>query len=235
MPTSLSHTGRAVGYLPVIHTPPPPPQTGADTAAAELGGAVHVPPSAQDQGPQQALGEAQQDVVLECDPRDVLPRLGVLNALQVRLFEAEVGQWGHLVAPVDGPQHAQGDLIFVDVVLVGMLGSEVDGLLLGGGGGGIEVVARRGMALDVGVLEQGGNLGRGIGVHGWGCAGRRRPSQWLGSGFGDDGGGTSSVCSAGRGRWTGRRCRWWVQCNAVQYRRSLHGLGVCRCCRCYWW
>lgn len=47
----LSHPGRAIRYLPFVHTPPPPPQAGTDTAAAELGGTVHVPPSAQNEGP----------------------------------------------------------------------------------------------------------------------------------------------------------------------------------------
>lgn len=105
-------------------------------------------------------------MVLESDPGNVLPRLCVLDALQIRLLEAEVGKRGHLLAPVDRPQHAEGNLVFVDVVLVGILGTEADRLLLGRGGGWIEVVVRGRVALDVSVLEQGSNFGRGVAVHG---------------------------------------------------------------------
>jgi hypothetical protein len=162
-----------MGNLPVVDAPPPSPHARTHSPAAELGGAVHVSPAAEDQGPHQALSKAHQDVVLEGDPGHSLPRACVLDALQVCLLQAQVWEWRHGGPPGDGLQHTEGDLVFVYVGSIGVgVWVEADGLLLGCGRGWIEVVARRGVALDVCVLDQRGNLRRPGVVHGGRVDGR---------------------------------------------------------------
>lgn len=53
-------------------------------------------------------------LVSQRNPQDALPALGPLDALQVALLEAEVGQRRHRIPPRDGTQDADWDLILAD-------------------------------------------------------------------------------------------------------------------------
>ena len=110
------------------------------------------------------------------------PWLGMFDAFQVRLLEAEIGERGHLVVSRYWPQYAEWDLIFADVWLVEVgLRVQEDGLLLGGSRGRVQVVVRRGIALDMTRLYQRGNLGRRVVVHAGSvgrCSDDSRRSPW---------------------------------------------------------
>lgn len=102
---------RALGrYLPVVGVPPPAPDARTDTLAAELGGAVPVPPACDGQSPEHALSKRHEELfwpsdvsclwgagtthlIPQCNVGDHLPSFGTLYAGEIALLKAKVGQW----------------------------------------------------------------------------------------------------------------------------------------------
>ena len=112
-----------------------------------------MPPAVEHERPQHALGKAHDHLIAHRDPRHGCPTVGLFNALQIALLEAKVGQRRHRIVPWGGPQHADGNLVFSNIrvgvgVGIGGGGGKTDGLLLGDGRGGIEVMMRRGLPVD---------------------------------------------------------------------------------------
>lgn len=105
---------------PVVGLPPPPPQTSPNTGAREFGrSVVHrvpVSPTSDDQGPEQTLSQRHEQLVSKGDPGDLLPRSRVLNAGEIALFEAQVGEGRKLLAAWSGSQDRDRNLVLVDVV-----------------------------------------------------------------------------------------------------------------------
>lgn len=138
--------------LPVVGLPPPPSQAGADAGAREAGGpAVPIPPAGDDQGPEQALGQGHKELVSEGDPGDGVPGGCILDAGEIALFEAQVGQGRELLVAAGGLQDGEGNLVLVDVVgqavEVGVV-VEAHGLLGRGSCRRVGVVGRRGVPVD---------------------------------------------------------------------------------------
>ena len=71
-------------------------------------------------------------LIPHCDPRNALPRFGLLNALQIALLEAQVRQRWHVLPPRNRMERTDRNLIFSQVgegIGVGVR-VEADGLLL---------------------------------------------------------------------------------------------------------
>lgn len=121
---------------PVVRLPPPPSQASTDTGARELGrSVVHsvpVSPTSNNQSPEQTLGQRHEQLVPKGDPGDLLPRGRVLDASEIALFEAQVGEGRELFAARCRSQDRDRDLVVVDmvwqVVKVGLV-VEAHGLL----------------------------------------------------------------------------------------------------------
>lgn len=128
--------------------------------STELGGAIPVPPAIEDESPHYPLRKAHDDLNLsdaacntllhilylvpQCDPRNALPSLSLLDTLQVALFESEIGQRWHVLLPRYRIQDTKRDLILAHVRVLVEVGKRIDGngLLLGCSSRRVEVVSR---------------------------------------------------------------------------------------------
>lgn len=97
-------------------------------------------------------------LVSDGDPRNSSPGIGATQAGEIALFEAQVGQWGEIMAPGGRSDHmARVDDVGRDAASFG--GSIVHhGLLFGGCGRRVDVVVRRGVSVDRSRLDDLGNL-----------------------------------------------------------------------------
>ena len=151
---------RGAGDGPVVRLPPPPSQTCADARAREVVrrvvDRVPVPPASDYQCPEQALGQGHEQLVPEGDPGNGLPSVCMLNAGEIALLEAEVGQRRELLAARGGSQDRDGDLVVVNVVgqcvEVGVV-VEAHRLLHGGCRRRVGIVGGRGVSVDRGSLD----------------------------------------------------------------------------------
>ena len=141
----IAHVHRA-GNGPVVGLPPPSPDASANTLAGETArSAIPVPPTSDNEGPEQALGQGHEDLISKSDPGNLLPSVGMLDTGKIALFEAEVGQGRKLVRCAwSGSKNRDGDFVVVDIV--GKLIEigrrvEADWQLLRGSCGRIDVVS----------------------------------------------------------------------------------------------
>lgn len=130
------------------------------------------------------------------DEEHLPPSVGIGDAAEVALLEAEVWQGREAALPRRRPEDAVGDVVLVVVVdgvvvMVRRRDLEGHGLYLLGGGRGPEVELWIWICPDVGRLDGRGHLARD-GRHGWRARGSARPlsvvlvcARRLGTGFVD--------------------------------------------------
>lgn len=104
-----SHIMSIFWQFPIIDPPPPFPDTGPDSLALELGAAVPMPPAKHGQIPQDTLGQRQDDLVAHGDEGNHPFCLGVLDAGQIRLLEAEIRDRREISPSWSWADHFAGD------------------------------------------------------------------------------------------------------------------------------
>lgn len=84
---------RFLGRFPIVHLPPPSPDLATQALATKLGSTVPIPPSKKSQVPANALQQRHHHLISNGDVGDFAPRIGILDAGEVRLLEAEIWEW----------------------------------------------------------------------------------------------------------------------------------------------
>lgn len=84
---------RFLWRFPIIHLPPPSPDPAAEALATKLRSAVPIPPSKESQIPSNPLHKWHHYLISNSDVGDLAPRVGILDAGEVGLLEAEVWEW----------------------------------------------------------------------------------------------------------------------------------------------
>lgn len=163
--------------LPVVYLPPPLPHSGPKALSLELSASIPMPPAKHDQIPQYPLRKREENLIADGDERDFPIRIRVLDAREVGLLKAEVGNGRKSLLPGS----RLDDLARYRRCRGLGVGGRIEGLrartrrrgdafhsagdLFARGGGRVYVVRRGWVALDGDGLDCGGKFGGRIRGH----------------------------------------------------------------------